>query len=132
MDRSKLGKLYLPGEILFRQGEIGNCMFVIQDGQVALMREEDGEAVFLGVRSSGEVLGENAIFEKEVHSATVRALSEVRVLTVDKDNFNKRIHEDPSLGYRLFNLSSRRIRELSEQVTLLNQEIDRLTETGHD
>lgn len=132
VERSKLGKLYLPGETLIRQGEMGDCMLVIQEGQVVLMREQDGEEVFLGVRSSGEVLGENAIFEKEVHTATVRALSEVRVVTVDKENFNHRIHEDPSLGYRLFNLSSRRIRELSQQVTLLNQEIDRLTENRHD
>jgi flavin-dependent dehydrogenase len=131
-DRSKLGKLYLPGETIIRQGEVGNCMLVIQEGQVALMREQDGEEVFLGVRSAGEVLGENAIFEKEVHAATVRALSEVRVVTVDKANFNQRIHEDPSLGYRLFNLNSRRIRELSQQVTLLNQEIDRLNEDQHE
>ena len=132
VERSKLGKLYLPGETLISQGEMGDSMLVIQEGQVVLMREQDGEEVFLGVRSSGEVLGENAIFEKEVHTATVRALSEVRVVTVDKENFNHRIHEDPSLGYRLFNLSSRRIRELSQQVTLLNQEIDRLTENRHD
>ena len=127
-DRAKLGKLYLPGETIIRQGEIGDSLLVIQEGQVVLTREQDGKDVFLGVRSSGEVLGENAIFEKEVHTATVRALSEVRVVTVDKDNFNQRIHEDPSLGYQLFNLNSRRIRELSQQVTLLNQEIDRLTE----
>jgi len=131
VERSKLGKLYLPGETLISQGEMGDSMLVIQEGQVALMREQDGEEVFLGVRSSGEVLGENAIFEKEVHTATVRALSEVRVVTVDEENFNHRIHEDPSLGYRLFNLNSRRIRELSQQVTLLNQEIDRLTENRH-
>ena len=132
IERSNLGMLYQPGETIIKQGEIGESMLVIQDGQVVLMRERDGEEVFLGVRSSGEVLGENAIFEKEVHTATVRALSEVRVVTIDKNNFNLRIHEDPSLGYRLFNLSSRRIRELSQQVTMLNQEIDRLTQTGQD
>ena len=132
IERSNLGMLYQPGETIIKQGETGDSMLVIQDGQVALMREQDGEEVFLGVRSSGEVLGENAIFEKEVHTATVRALSEVRVVTIDKDNFNLRIHEDPSLGYRLFNLSSRRIRELSQQVTMLNQEIDRLTQTSSD
>jgi CRP-like cAMP-binding protein len=132
VERSKLGKLFHPGDTLIKQGEIVDAMLVIQEGQVAMMREQDGEEVFLGVRSSGEVLGENALFEKEVHAATVRALSEVRVVTIDKDNFNLRIHEDPSLGYRLFNLSSRRIRELSQQVTMLNQEIDRLTQSSHD
>jgi flavin-dependent dehydrogenase len=132
IEQTKLGKLYQPGETIINQGEIGDSMLVIQDGQVVLMREQDGEEVFLGVRSSGEVLGENAIFEKEVHTATVRALSEVRVVTIDKDNFNLRIHEDPSLGYRLFNLSSRRIRELSQQVAMLNHEIERLTQTSSD
>ena len=128
LEGSNLGKLYQPGETIIQQGEIGESMLVIQEGQVVLMREQGGQEIFLGVRSAGEVLGENAIFEKEVHAANVRALSEVRVVTVDKDNFNIRIHEDPSLGYRLFSLSSRRIRELSQQVTMLNQEIDRLTE----
>ncbi len=132
VERAKLGTIYQPGEIIIKQGEVGDSMLVIQEGQVALMREQDGEEVFLGVRSSGEVLGENAIFEKELHTVTVRALSEVRVVTIDKDNFNLRIHEDPSLGYRLFNLSSRRIRELSQQVAMLNQEIDRLTQTRAD
>jgi flavin-dependent dehydrogenase len=132
VERAKLGKLYQPGDTLIKQGEIVDSMLVIQEGQVALMREQDGEEVFLGVRSSGEVLGENALFEKEVHTANVRAVSEVRVITIDKENFNLRIHDDPSLGYQLFKLSSRRIHELSQQVTMLNQEIDRLTQTSHD
>jgi CRP-like cAMP-binding protein len=125
MESGALGRTYEPGEIIIKQGDVGECMLVIQEGQVALVREQSGEEVFLGVRSAGEFLGEMAIFEKEVQMATVRALSQVRVLTVDKKNFLRRIHEDPSLAYRLFQLMSRRIRELSQQVTMLNQELDR-------
>ena len=132
MDNSALGKLYQPGDVLIRQGEVGECMVVIQQGQVALVREQDGEEVFLGVRSEGEILGEMAIFEKEVQMATARALSPVRVLTVDKKNFLGRIHQDPSLAYRLFQLMSRRVRELSQQVTMLNQEVDRLSDRGRE
>ncbi len=128
MESGALGKVYQPGDILIRQGAVADCMYVIQEGQVALVREQNGEEVFLGVRGAGEFLGEMAIFEKELQMATVRALSQARVLTVDKKNFLKRIHEDPSLAYRLFQLMSRRIRELSQQVTLLNQEQDRRTE----
>lgn len=126
----KLGKLYQPGDILIRQGQVGECMYVIQEGQVALMRQQGGEEVLLGVRSAGEVLGENAIFEREVHTAEVRALSQVRVITVDKDNFTRRIHEDPSLAYRLFQLTSRRMREMSQQIVVLNQALDRHKESG--
>ncbi len=128
MDTGALGKVYRPGDVIIRQGEVGECMYVIQEGQVALVREQEGEEeVFLGVRSAGEILGEMALFEKEVQMATVRAVSQVRVLTVDKKNFMGRVHEDPSLAYRLFQLMSRRIREMSQQVALLNKELDRLT-----
>lgn len=130
MEQNTLGKLYQPGEILIRQGEMGECMFVIQEGQIALVREENGRETFLGVRSAGEFLGEMAIFEKEAHHATARALSQVRALTIDRKNFQRRIHEDPSMAYRLFQLMSRRIRELSQEMTMLKQELDRLTEKG--
>lgn len=85
---AKLGKLFHPAETIIRQWGVGDQMHIILEGQVVLVCEQEGEDVFLGVRSSGEVLGENAFFEMEVHAATARALSEVRVVTVDKENIN--------------------------------------------
>ena len=49
----------------------------------------------------------------------MRALGEVRVLTVDKKNFLKRIHEDPSLAFRVVQTMSRRVRELSDELARL-------------
>lgn len=128
MEQNTLGKLYQPGEVLIQKGEPSDCMYVIQEGQVAIVDEQNGCEVFLGMRGAGEFLGELAIFDKQVHSATVRAVSQVRALTIDRKNFQRRIHEDPSMAYRLFQLMSRRIRELSQEMTLLKQELDRLTE----
>ncbi len=127
-----LGRWFEPGELIFRQGDSSDCRYVVMEGQVALMQERDGEDLFLGVRGAGEPLGDMALFEREVHSATVQALTRVRILTVDRDNFTKRIHEDPSLAYRLFQIMSRRTRNLTDQVSLLNQEIDRLSELLRD
>lgn len=123
-----LGKIYQPGDVLIRQGEVSEGLLVILEGQVALMREQRGQEMFLGVRSAGEVLGETAVLEKETQMATVVAVSPVRVLTVDRENFMRRINEDPSLANRLFQLMSRRIRELNQEVAVLSREIDRLTE----
>ncbi|MFQ5857941.1 MAG: cyclic nucleotide-binding domain-containing protein [Anaerolineae bacterium] len=114
-----LGRVYQDGEIIIRQGEVGDCMYVIQEGQVEVIAEKDGEEVRLAVRGAGEFVGEMAIFEREVRSATVRALGQARVLTVDKKNFLRRIHEDPSLAFRMVQTMSRRIRELSEEVARL-------------
>jgi hypothetical protein len=109
----ELGKVYQDGEIIIRQGEIGDCMFVIQEGQVEVILEQNGRDPRRIVRGPGEFFGEMAIFEREVRMATVRALGQARILTVDKKNFMRRMHEDPSLAYRLVQTMSQRIRELS-------------------
>jgi CRP-like cAMP-binding protein len=114
-----LGKVYQEGEVIVRQGEVGDCMYVIQEGQVEVVLEKDSGEVRLAVRGEGEFFGEMAIFEREVRMATVRALGQARVLTIDKKNFLRRIHEDPSLAYRIVQTMSRRIRELSAEVAQL-------------
>jgi CRP-like cAMP-binding protein len=114
-----LGKVYQDGEVIVRQGEVGDCMYVVQEGQVEVVAEKEGEKVRLAVRGQGEFFGEMAIFEREVRMATVRALGQARILTIDKKNLLRRIHEDPSLAYRIVQTMSRRIRELSAEVAQL-------------
>jgi len=63
-----------------------------------------------------------AIFDRDVRSATIRSLGQSRVLTVDKKNFMRRVHEDPSLAFRLVEIMSKRIRELGEEITRLQQD----------
>jgi CRP-like cAMP-binding protein len=121
METRGLGKVYQDGQVLIRQGEVGDCMYVIQKGQVAVLAEKNGGEVQLAVLGEGEIFGEMAVFEREVRSATVRALGEVRALTVDKKNFLRRIQEDPSLAFRLMQTMSRRIRELNNEITRLRR-----------
>jgi len=116
MTSGELGKTYQDGDVIIAQGDVGDCMYVVQDGQVEIVIAEGGQEVQLAVRGAGEFVGEMAIFEREVRSATVRALGQARLLTIDKKNFLKRIHEDPSLAFRMVQVMSRRIRELSEEV----------------
>ena len=114
-----LGRMYEDGEVIVRQGDKGDCMFVIQEGEVEVVHEDGGTETRLAVRSVGDMFGEMAIFEQDVRSATVRALGQARILTVDKKNFLRRVHEDPSLAFRLVQIMSRRIRELSAEVAHL-------------
>jgi CRP/FNR family transcriptional regulator len=122
MASGELGKIYQDGEEIICEGEEGNCMFVIQEGEVEVIIDgEDDQEIRLAVRGEGEFFGEMAIFDRDVRSATVRALGEARVLTVDKKNFMRRVHEDPSLAFRLVETMSRRIRELGEEVARLQK-----------
>jgi CRP/FNR family cyclic AMP-dependent transcriptional regulator len=119
MDSGALGKTYKDGEVIIQQGDVGNCMYVIQDGQVEVILENDGQEFRLAVREKGEFFGEMAIFDRDVRSATIKAVGEARVLTVDKKNFLRRVHEDPSLAFRLVETMSHRIRELCDEVATL-------------
>ena len=119
MEPGALGRVYEDGEIIVHQGEIGDCMFVVQEGQVEVLVGQDGKETPLGVRGPGEFFGEMAIFEREARMATVRALGRARILTVDKENFMRRIHEDPSLAYGMVQTMSHRMRELSAELAAL-------------
>lgn len=119
MGKGDLGKTYRDGDVITRQGDVGECMYVIQEGQVQVVVERDGVEMPLRVAQEGEFMGEMAIFDREQRSATLRALGEARVLTIDKKNFLKRIHKDPSLAFRIVQTMSKRVRELSDQVARL-------------
>lgn len=115
--RNFLGKTYQDNQIIVKQGEPGECMYVIQEGSVEIIYESDQGEIRLATREKGDFFGEMALFEKEVRSATVRAKGEVRVLTIDKKNFMRRVQEDPSLAFHLVQSMSARIRELSDELT---------------
>jgi len=116
MTEGALGKLYASGEQVVRQGDQGNCMYVVQAGKLEVIREEHDGQVRVNVMNAGDMFGEMSIFEREVRSATVRALGEARVLTVDKKTFLRRIEEDPPLAFNLVRIMSRRVRLLSEEL----------------
>jgi CRP-like cAMP-binding protein len=114
-----LGKVYRDGENIVHQGDVGDCMYVIQTGQAEAIQEREGKEVRLAVLGEGDVFGEMALFERMPRSATVRALGDVRVLTIDKKTFLRRVHEDPSLAFRILQKMSYRIRELDTELVRL-------------
>ena len=119
LDTGTLGRVYQNGEAIVCQGEVGDCMYVIQEGRVEVVVDEDGKEVRLMVLDTGELFGEMAIVERQVRMATVRALGPTRVLTIDQKNFLRRIHEDPSLAWRVVQTLSGRVRELDAEVARL-------------
>jgi len=119
MGMGELGKVYGPGEIIFRQGEVGDCMYVIQSGKVEVIQESEGRELRLAELGEGDFFGEMALIEKEVRSATVRPMGEVRVITVDKRLFLRKIHDDPSLAFRIMQRMSHRIRDLNKELMRL-------------
>ena len=122
MKAGALGKVYHDGDIIVRQGEMSDSMYVIQEGQVRILVKHGDQEKQVRLAGEGELIGEMAIFEHDVRSATVQAVGEVRALTIDKKNFLRRISEEPSIAFRILQSMSRRIRELSEEVARLKSQ----------
>jgi CRP-like cAMP-binding protein len=119
MKTGVLGKVYKDGDVIVSQGETGDCMYEILEGTVEVFRENNGQEVCLAILSKGDFFGEMAIFEKEVRSASVRAMGEVRAITIEKKTLLRRISEDPSLAFRIVEKMANRIRELDVEIERL-------------
>lgn len=117
MNEGVLGKEYIEGELICRQGEPGDWLYVIQAGRVTVLREEGGVEIPVAELKAGDVFGEMAIFDRQPRSATVRAAGRARILTLDKRAFLRQAHEDPTLAYRILEEMSKRIRRLDQELS---------------
>jgi CRP-like cAMP-binding protein len=116
MSQGALGRVYHDGEIVVREGESGECMYVVQSGEVEVVTRRGDRELPLRVLGPGALIGEMSLFDREVRSATVRAKGEARLLTVDRESFLRRVHEDPSLAFNVVRTLARRVRELTGEL----------------
>lgn len=117
MNSSALGQWYSKGQIVIREGEAGESIYAVQEGELEVFRRRKGGGeIQVGVLHAGDIFGEMAILEKDVRSATVRTLTEARLLTLDKKTFLRRVHEDPSLAFNMVRMMAKRIRTLNTQL----------------
>jgi flavin-dependent dehydrogenase len=120
MKNQALGRRYRDGEMIIKQGDVGDCIYVIQEGKVEVFNENHRGEIKIAELGTNEFFGEMGLFEKDVRSCTVRACGEAKILTIDKRNFYKIIHKDPTLAYNLMQKMSYRLREINKK---LNTEI---------
>jgi len=117
-----LGRDYADGEYIIRQGEVGDTMFVIQKGEVEVLVDRNGVTTTVACLGADEIIGEMALFDRELRSASVRAKGTVRALTVDRKNLFARISENPTLAFRLIRTLCFRVRCLDEELAQLREE----------
>ena len=121
METGALGKIFQPGEVIFKEGEPGDCMFVIQEGKVEVFLERIGQEVPLNLLREGDFLGEMALFNGGARSVSARSKETSRLLTVDRKNFLRRIKEDPTIAFRLVQMLTHRVSELEEDISVISR-----------
>jgi CRP/FNR family transcriptional regulator/CRP/FNR family cyclic AMP-dependent transcriptional regulator len=116
MKKNILGQQYQDGDTIIKQGDVGNCLYVIQEGKVGVFHQTGDNEIKVTELGKTDFFGEMGLFEKDVRSCTVRSIGESKVLTIDKKNFYKTIQQDPSLAYRLLEKMSKRLRDTNKML----------------
>ena len=106
---------YVDGAIIAEQGEPGDAMHIIVSGEVSvIVRDEAGEADadrIVAVRSSGDVVGEMAVITSEPRIAGLVALGDVRVLSIERRQFESILRERPETSIAVIKVLCRRLAE---------------------
>jgi HEAT repeat protein len=104
---------YPQNTVIFHEGDEGNVMFVIVEGNVQVLRTLNGIEQVLAQRSARDFVGEMAILESAPRSATLCAQTDVRVLAIDGETFKGILRERPDVSFAVLRSVSRRLREMT-------------------
>lgn len=83
LDLAQIG----AGEVIVRQGAPANTFFIIAEGEVVVLREDNGEEHTVATLTRGQFFGEMALLRDLPRTATVRATVPTTLLTMDRDAF---------------------------------------------
>jgi NADH dehydrogenase len=99
-----------PGQVIFREGDRGDRLYVLVEGEVEVVRRDAalGETV-LRKLGPGESFGEIALVHEGARTATVRAASAVNVLSMDRETFHSLFAHFPPLRGFFEDLIQRRL-----------------------
>jgi NADH dehydrogenase len=87
-----------PGENIFRQGDLGDSVYVIESGECEVWREETDRQELIATLGDGQYFGEMALLSNRTRNATIRARTETNVLIIPKAEFDKLRHSVPAFG----------------------------------
>ncbi|MBN2547901.1 MAG: GGDEF domain-containing protein [Anaerolineales bacterium] len=105
-----------PGEIIFREDENGDTMYIIRSGQVAIIKGGLDTPIIIGFRRSGDMIGEMAVLEGQPRSASVVALTPVHLYSITRDKFYSLLGESPAISQGIMEMLSSRLRESDEAI----------------
>jgi CRP-like cAMP-binding protein len=107
---------YLDGEVIARQGEPGDEMYIIVSGEVRVTSHEGSRsAVELARRGPGEYVGEMAIISQEPRMASLIAHGDVRVLHIEQPQFEAILRERPETSLAVMRVLCARLKEVQQR-----------------
>lgn len=112
----RFGKEFPAGTVLFREGEAGKEMYVIQSGRVSIKKRVRDVEKLLVTLGPGEFLGEMAIISSKPRTATARVEEDARLLVIDLRTFEAMIRGNAEIAVRMIKKLADRLAEADAQI----------------
>ncbi|HET8538934.1 MAG TPA: Crp/Fnr family transcriptional regulator [Anaeromyxobacter sp.] len=112
----RFGKEFAPGTVLFREGEPGKEMYVVQSGRVNVSKKVGQVEKILASLGAGEFLGEMSILNNKPRSATATCAEASKLLVIDAKTFEAMIRGNAEIAIRMIKKLADRLAEANEQI----------------
>lgn len=112
-------KILKSGQILFKAGDQSDGMYLIRKGELQVYLEQNGHETLLAKVGSGGLIGEMALFDNSLRSASVKAISECEVTHISLEDFAKLMKQIPKWFVSLMSALSGRLRSTNERLQKL-------------
>ncbi|HSW28754.1 MAG TPA: GGDEF domain-containing protein [Longimicrobiales bacterium] len=121
---------FRSGADIVQIGAPGRSLYLVMDGLVQVIYPSSAADFELARLGAGDFFGEMALLNDKPRSATVRALTPVDLVALDKEEFRRVVSETPGLALQLLAALSMRIRNADEQISTLSDQAVRDPLTG--
>ena len=118
---SKLLANYPAGSFVFREGESGEEMYILQEGQVEVVKRYGPEEKRLSLLEAGDFFGEMAMLETRPRSASARVVADAKVLAIDASTFDQMLREYPEVAVRMLRALCQRLRRYEDEAVAANR-----------
>ena len=112
----KFGNSVKPGEIIFKEGDEGNQMFIIQAGKFRVSKTVGGHEHILAVLGKGDFFGEMATVNNVKRTATVTAVSTGELLCFNREGFISMINKNTKIAMNIIDKLCRRLQNMNLQI----------------
>lgn len=106
-------------DLIFRDGESGQSMFIVLEGQVEISKMLGDQKTVLAKLGAGSTFGEMAIIDNHPRSATATAITNAMLLEISREMFRKRLEEVPNWMRTFFAIIVERLRSATKKQSIL-------------
>jgi len=109
-------RVYYVGDTIFREGDPGECAYIVQEGMIEISRDDEGEKAVLGTVGKGSIFGEMALIDNSPRMATAKAAKQSTLMIVTSAVFHAKLKNADPFVRGLLNIFAKNIRAMGKQI----------------